>query len=226
MNTILILGASRGIGYEFARQYVQEGWRVLATARDDAGCDQLQALGAEAFKLDVAKPTSVSGLSWRLDGEKIDLGLYVAGVIDRNSPQTPPTQEEFDRVMHTNVLGAMQALPQVAPWVAEANGTFAFISSVMASMALTDSGGASLYKVSKAALNMVVRTAPSDFPNVTWLALSPGWVQTDMGGSTAPLTVLDSVAQMRATLKSIAGTEKRAAVQGQFLNYDGSPLPW
>ena len=196
MNTVLILGASRGIGYEFARQYVQEGWRVLATARDDAGCTQLQAIGAEVFKLDVAKPNSVSGLSWRLDGEKLDLALYVAGVIDRNSPQTPPTQEEFDRIMHTNVLGAMQALPQVAPWVAEANGTFAFISSVMASMTLTDSGGASLYKVSKAALNMVVRTAPSDFPKVTWLALSPGWVQTDMGGNTAPLTVLDSVAQM------------------------------
>ena len=226
MNTVLILGASRGIGYEFARQYVQEGWRVLATARDDAGCTQLQAIGAEAFKLDVAKPNSVSGLSWRLDGEKLDLALYVAGIIDRNSPQTPPTQEEFDRIMHTNVLGAMQALPQVAPWVAEANGTFAFISSVMASMTLTDSGGASLYKVSKAALNMVVRTAPSDFPKVTWLALSPGWVQTDMGGNTAPLTVLDSVAQMRATLNSVGGTEKRAAVQGQFLNYDGSTLPW
>ena len=226
MNTVLILGASRGIGYEFARQYVQEGWRVLATARDDAGCTQLQAIGSEAFKLDVAKPNSVSGLSWRLDGEKLDLALYVAGVIDRNSPQTPPTQEEFDRIMHTNVLGAMQALPQVAPWVAEANGTFAFISSVMASMTLTDSGGASLYKVNKAALNMVVRTAPSDFPKVTWLALSPGWVQTDMGGNTAPLTVLDSVAQMRATLNSVGGTENRAAVQGQFLNYDGSTLPW
>ena len=226
MSTVLILGASRGIGFELARQYVQDGWRVLATARDDAGSTKLQAIGAEAFTLDVAKPNSVSGLSWRLDGEKIDLALYVAGVIDRNSPQTPPTQEEFDRVMHTNVLGAMQALPQVAPWVAEANGTFAFISSVMASLALTDSGRASLYKVSKAALNMVVRTAPLDFPKVTWLALSPGWVQTDMGGDSAPLTVVDSVAQMRATLKSVAGTEKRAAVQGQFLNYDGSTLPW
>ena len=128
--------------------------------------------------------------------------------------------------MHANVLGAMQALPQVAPWVAEANGTFAFISSRMASLELTDSGGAALYKVSKAALNMVVRTAPFDFPNVTWLALSPGWVQTDMGGSAAPLTVADSVAQMRATLQAASGIEKRAAVQGQFLNHDGSRLPW
>jgi NAD(P)-dependent dehydrogenase (short-subunit alcohol dehydrogenase family) len=226
MNTVLILGASRGIGFEFARQYVQEGWRVLATARDDEGCAKLQAVGAEAFKLDVAQPSSVSGLSWRLDGEKIDLALYVAGVMDRNSPQTPPTQQAFDELMHANVLGAMQALPQVAPWVAEAQGTFAFISSRMSSLALTDAGNAALYRVSKAALNMVVRTAPFDFPNVTCLALSPGWVQTDMGGDAAPLTVDKSVAQMRSTLKAVSGVEKRASVQGQFLNYDGSTLPW
>jgi len=226
MSTVFILGASRGIGFEFARQYVQEGWRVLATARDDAGCTKLQAIGAEAFKLDVAKPTSVSGLSWRLDGEKIDVALYVAGVMDRNSPQTPPTQEVFNQVMHANVLGAMQALPQVAPWVAEADGTFAFISSRMASLELTDNGRAALYKVSKAALNMVVRTAPFDFPNVTWLALSPGWVQTDMGGTSAPLTVADSVTQMRGTLQAVSGQKNRAAVQGQFLNYDGQTLPW
>lgn len=226
MSTVFILGASRGIGFEFARQYVQEGWRVLATARDDEGCAKLQAIGAEAFKLDVAKPTSVSGLSWRLDGEKIDVALYVAGVMDRNSPQTPPTQEVFNQVMHANVLGAMQALPQVAPWVAEADGTFAFISSRMASLELTDNGRAALYKVSKAALNMVVRTAPFDFPNVTWLALSPGWVQTDMGGTSAPLTVADSVTQMRSTLQAVSGPKNRAAVQGQFLNYDGQTLPW
>lgn len=226
MNTVLILGASRGIGFEFARQYVADGWRVLATARNAEGCEKLQAIGAETFKLDVAQPASVSGLSWRLDGEKIDLALFVAGVMERASPQTPPTQQVFDQLMHANVLGAMQALPQVAPWVAEANGTFAFISSRMASLELTDSGRAALYKVSKAALNMVVRTAPFDFPNVTWLALSPGWVQTDMGGSAAPLTVVDSVAQMRATLQAASGLEKRAAVQGQFLNHDGSRLPW
>ena len=226
MKTALILGASRGIGFEFARQYVSEGWRVLATARDDAGCANLQAMGAEAFKLDVAKPASVSGLSWRLDGEKIDVALYVAGVMDRASPQTPPTQEAFDALMHANVLGAMQALPQVAPWVAEADGTFAFISSRMASLELTDSGRAALYKISKAALNMVVRTAPADFPHITWLALSPGWVQTDMGGEAAPLTVEDSVKHMRATLASTHGAAQRAQVQGQFLNYDGTSLPW
>ena len=73
---------------------------------------------------------------------------------------------------------------------------------------------------------MVVRTAPFDFPHVTWLALSPGWVQTDMGGDAAPLTAEDSVTHMRATLESASGADKRTEVQGQFLNYDGTPLPW
>jgi NAD(P)-dependent dehydrogenase (short-subunit alcohol dehydrogenase family) len=96
----------------------------------------------------------------------------------------------------------------------------------MASLELTESGHAALYKVSKAALNMVVRTAPVDFPNVTWLALSPGWVKTDMGGNTAPLTVSQSVQHMRNTLAALSTSEKRKAVQGMFLNYDGEKLPW
>jgi len=73
---------------------------------------------------------------------------------------------------------------------------------------------------------MVVRTAPFDFPNVTWLALSPGWVQTDMGGDAAPLTVEDSVTHMRATLDASSGAKHRTTVHGQFLNYDGTTLPW
>jgi NAD(P)-dependent dehydrogenase (short-subunit alcohol dehydrogenase family) len=225
MKTVLILGASRGIGFEFARQYVADGWRVLATARNDEGCEKLQAIGAETFKLDVAQPASVSGLSWRLDGEKIDLALFVAGMMERASPQTPPTQQVFDELMHANVLGAMQALPQVAPWVAEANGTFAFISSRMASLELTDSGGAALYKVSKAALNMVVRCTQAEQPKITVLAIHPGWVQTDMGGAAAPLTPEKSARSLRQTLNHVL-EQRDPKHRGAFLNHDGSTLPW
>ena len=132
MSNVLIIGASRGLGLEFARQYVAAGDRVLATARDAAGRERLQALGVESvLTVDVADPASVSGLAWMLDGEKIDTALYVAGVMDRGNALSPPTQQQFDRVMHTNVLGAMQAIPQVAPLVEAAGGVFAFLSSSM-----------------------------------------------------------------------------------------------
>ena len=134
MSTVLVLGASRGIGLEFARQYAADGWRVLATARNEAGLARLKSLGCEAFALDVADPASVSRLAWTLDGEELDLALYVAGVFSRPGADTPPTQPEFDRVMHTNVLGAMQVLPQVVPLL-RSGGAMAFLSSQMASIA-------------------------------------------------------------------------------------------
>lgn len=122
MKSILIIGASRGIGLELVRQYTEDGRRVIATVRDDAGRERVQALGADVLTVDVANPASVSSLAWQLDGEKLDLAIYVAGIIRRPNALTPPTQQDFDAVMHTNVLGAMQAIPQVAPLVADAGG--------------------------------------------------------------------------------------------------------
>jgi len=125
MSTVLVIGASRGLGLELATQYAAAGWRVIGTARSPEGLSRLQAVGAEALSLDVSDPASVSGLSWRLDGEKLDLALYVAGVMDKADAQTPPTREAFDAVMHANVLGAMQVIPQVAPMLQEGHGTLA-----------------------------------------------------------------------------------------------------
>ena len=178
MAHILILGASRGIGLEFVRQYLAAGHRVIATARDAAGLARLKELGAEPQRLDVADPASVSGLAWLLDGEKIDTAVYVAGVYAEGRATSPPTREAFDRVMHTNVLGAMQALPQVAPLVEEAGGVFAFISSGMGQIGDVSSSDGWAYRVSKAALNMAVASAQHDYPRATLLALCPGWVQT------------------------------------------------
>lgn len=216
MATILIIGASRGIGLELARQYVEAGDRVIATARDDAGRERLQALGAQPLTVDVANPASVSGLSWLLDGEKIDLALYVAGVIRRPNALTPPTQQDFDAVMHTNVLGAMQALPQVAPMVADAQGVFAFVSSSMSQIGSVDDSESWLYRTSKAALNMAVASAQHDYPGATLVTIDPGWVQTEMGGGEAPLTVQESVRGMRATLASVTDVDK-----GRLLHHDG-----
>ena len=160
MSAILVIGASRGIGLEFVRQYREAGHRVIATVRDEAGWARVQALGAQALTVDVADPASVSGLAWMLDGEKLDFALYVAGVIRRPNALTPPTREDFDAVMHANVLGAMQAIPQVAPLVADAHGVFAFLSSSMSQIGSVPGSDAWLYRTSKAALNMAVRRSP------------------------------------------------------------------
>lgn len=220
MATVLIIGASRGIGLEFVRQYAAEGARVLATARDAAGLARLRELGATALKVDVADPVSISGLAWQLDGEEIDVALYVAGVWSGEGATTPPTQPDFDRVMHTNVLGAMQAIPQVAPLVAasRAGGRFAFITSGMGQIGAVESSYGWTYRVSKAALNMAVAAAQPDYPGVIMVALCPGWVRTDMGGAGAPLSVEDSVAAMRRTVAGLSAKHK-----GAFLHHDGRP---
>ena len=216
---VLVIGASRGIGLELVRQYLDAGERVIATARDDEALEHLRVLGAVPLKLDVANPASISGLAWLLDGEKIDIAIYVAGVMSRGDALVPPSQPDFDLVMHTKVLGAMQTIPQVAPLVEAAQGRLAFISSDMGRMTDVPSSYGWTYRVSKAALNMAVASARHDYPQAILVALSPGWVQTDMGGANAPLTVHDSVSAMRATLERLT-----AADSGRFFGIEGRPI--
>src|SRR5206468_6886049 len=137
-------------GLEFVRQYRAANETVIATARDVDGLAQLGSLGAKALKLDVSDPASISGLGWQLDGEKIDLALYVAGVMSRGGAKEPPSRDDFDRVLRTNVWGAMQAIPLVAPMVEAAGGRFVFISSRMGSIAEVDSSYSWVYRTSKA----------------------------------------------------------------------------
>ena len=217
MSTTLIIAASRGIGLELARQAIDAGERVIATARSDAALAQLRELGAQALRLDVADVASVSGLAWQLDGEKIDTAWYVAGVMcNRANATQPPTREQFDSVMHTNVLGAMQVIPQVVPLVESAGGRMAFISSAMGLIGEVGSSSAWLYRVSKAALNMAVKSAQASYPGATLVCLHPGWVQTDMGGSGAPVTAVQSAAGMRRVMAAVTPQD-----QGAFFSYDG-----
>ncbi|OYU44811.1 MAG: short chain dehydrogenase [Burkholderiales bacterium PBB4] len=223
---VLVIGASRGIGLELVRQYLEDGDRVIATARDTEGLERLRRLDALALKLDVAQPTSVSGLSWLLDGETLDVALYVAGVYAPQDAKAPPTQQAFDAMMHTNVLGAMQVIPQVAPLVEAARGKFAFLSSEMGQVGGATASLGWVYRTSKAALNMVVVAAQGDYPGAQFLLLHPGWVQTDMGSAQAPLAVNESVSALRATLAG-AHRPDRALVPKDvpFLHWDGRPFP-
>ncbi len=226
MPTVLILGASRGIGLEFVRQYRADGWRVIAAARGDDGVAALEALGAEAHKVDLTDAGAVAGLGWKLDGEAIDVAIYNAGVIGpRTESAQPVTREDFDAVMHVNVLAPMMTLPLVLPFVEDGNrgkgGVLAVLSSRMGSIGAMESNRSWLYRVSKAGVNAAMKAVSLDARHATCVALHPGWVQTDMGGKEADLTVQQSVAGMRRVL---AGVSRRD--NGSFHNYDGSPLPW
>jgi NAD(P)-dependent dehydrogenase (short-subunit alcohol dehydrogenase family) len=182
----------------------------------------LNADGADAIKLDVARPESLAALGWRLDGAKLDLAVYVAGVYGPpDGAAEPPTMQDFDTVMHANVLGAMQLIPMVAPMVEAGRGKFAFITSGMGSISEATSSDGWVYRTSKAALNMAVRSASFDYPQAVFVAMSPGWVRTDMGGPNATIDVDESVSGM---LRVIAGlTEKDS---GTFRNYAGREVGW
>jgi NAD(P)-dependent dehydrogenase (short-subunit alcohol dehydrogenase family) len=219
---VLVIGASRGIGFEFVRQYRAEGHRVTATARDEAGLQRLRELGAEAFELDVTDAQSASGLAWRVDGAAFDTVIVNAGVYGpRTSGLEAPAQDDFDQVMHTNVLGPMRMLSQLGDALAP-GARLAVLSSRMGSVGERNSTGGWLYRASKAALNSVLKDASIEFNGkAVCVAFHPGWVQTDMGGAGASLTPQQSVSDMRRTLASL-----KAGDNGSFLNHDGQRIAW
>src|SRR4051794_14915001 len=194
MPTLLVTGANRGLGLEFVRQFSAAGWEVIATCRTPDRAEDLKRLAGEPRRaieiqrLDVTDPGSVKALAASLGQRAIDLLIANAGIIV--APDAPVTPENFDLVMHTNVLGPLLVAEALADHVAASEKRLmAFISSKMGSIATIESGGSILYRASKAALNAGMRTLSFGLRSrkVSLIALHPGWVRTDMGGSGADL---------------------------------------
>lgn len=221
-QSVLVIGASRGIGLELVRQYVAAGARVVGSARDAAGLMRLEQAGARSIRLDVTDTASAAGLAWQIDGEAFDVVVYAAGVYGpRHSGMQPPSVADFNQVMHTNVLGAMRVLPALADALA-LDARVAVISSRMGSLGGRSSATGWLYRASKAALNSVLKDASLLLQDkACCVALHPGWVRTDMGGHDADLDVARSAADLRAVLAQVGRLHN-----GGFFNHDGQVIPW
>jgi len=221
--SVLVVGASRGIGLELVRQYRAEGAAVVATARDDAGLARLQALGAKALRIDVTELASVAGLAWQIDGEAFDTVVINAGVYGPSGLSAPqaPGRDDFDQVMRTNVLGPMQVVPQLVDALAP-QARLGIITSRMGSIGARTNGNGWLYRASKAAANSVLRDLAFALDGrALCVALHPGWVRTDMGGADADLSVEQSAAGLRSVLAGLTPAD-----HGRFFDQDGQALPW
>lgn len=222
MPTILITGANRGLGLEFARQYAAAGWRVLATVRDPLSGKAASDAGAEVYVADVSDPASVQRLKGALAGVALDVVLNNAGIYGDTQSFGSVDADGFMKVMRTNALAPLKMAEAFADQLA-GRKIIATVSSLMGSIAENSSGNFYAYRASKAAVNMIMKTLALDLAarGITAIALSPGWVQTDMGGPNAPLTPPEAVAGMRAVLDKVSLNDS-----GKFFHFDGRELPW
>lgn len=219
MATILITGANRGIGLEFARQYSKAGWDVIATARQSSA--ELDQLRVRVERLDLSDPEAVAAFPATIDGP-LDLFIANAGTNHPMDTQGAQNARDWQAMMMVNVIAPYQLGRALLPRLAEANGKAIAISSGMASIA--DNGGGWVpYRTSKAALNMAWSCLALEAKprSVTAVVLSPGWVKTRMGGSGAEITAEESVSGMRALIERLS-----VADTGKFLRRNGSELPW
>jgi NAD(P)-dependent dehydrogenase (short-subunit alcohol dehydrogenase family) len=231
MPSVLITGANRGIGLEFARQYLADGWRVYAACRHPDSASELRRLAQESdhnlriLAMDVTDPGTVKAVAAELDGQAIDLLLNNAGVGGpRGQTIGNIDYTAWAKVLDVNTMGPLRVAEAFVDHVARSNRRLIVtLTSGMGSIADNTSGGAIAYRSSKAAVNMVIRSLALDLAprGITCVVVNPGWVRTDMGGSHATLTPAESVKRLRDLIETLG-----PAQSGKFFNHDGREYPW
>jgi NAD(P)-dependent dehydrogenase (short-subunit alcohol dehydrogenase family) len=231
MPSTLITGANRGLGLEFTRQYLADGWTVYAACRDPESASELKQLEDAAggkllvVPIDVTDLESVKAAAAALDGEAIDLLLNNAGVMgERGQTVGSMDYEEWENVLDINTLGPMRMAEAFVEHVARSKRKLIVsLTSGMGSIADNSSGGWIAYRTSKAGLNMLTRSLAIDLAprGISCVVVNPGWVQTGMGGPHATLTAAESIARLRRLIETLG-----PAQSGKFFNHNGREYPW
>ena len=231
MPTILITGANRGLGLEFTRQYLAEGYAVIAATRNPGAAHRLRQLERDSkgrltlLEADVADTASVRRAAALVQTPAIDVLINNAGVYGGEAQTIGSIDyHEWMRVLDINVLGPMRVCEAFLDRVAQSDRRLIVtITSGMGSLADNTSGGYIAYRTSKAAVNMAMRTAAIDLRQrgITCVVLNPGWVRTDMGGPNAKLSPEESVTAMRRVIAELGPNNS-----GRFYNYDGREYHW
>lgn len=232
MRTALITGTNRGIGLEFVRQYAMDGWRVFACCRNPLAAEALNQLAAQypdqitIHALDVANHAQIEQLSQTLSNQAIDLLINNAGVY-------PPQQgdafgkTDYAAWAYTFEINMMAPLKMAEAFIQQISGsqlkTIITITSKMGSIADNRGGGSYIYRSSKAAVNIVMKSLSIDLNSsrITAVLLHPGWVRTDMGGPNGLISTEQSVTGMRRVISGLKFEDS-----GKFYAFDGQIVPW
>jgi NAD(P)-dependent dehydrogenase (short-subunit alcohol dehydrogenase family) len=229
-HTALLVGASRGLGLGLAAELRRRDWNVVATVRDAAGEQRLQALAAkpggtlQIERLDINDDAGIANLRRRLDGQIFDLVFVNAGVSPKGRGDAGSMErDEAAAVFMTNAVAPIRVARAFVDRVRDGSGVIAFMSSGLGSVANKTDDYSDVYSASKAALNSLSRSFAASLGRrrITVLAVAPGWVRTDMGGPGAPLGVEESVRGIVEAVERRAGTGRHG-----FVDYRGREVAW
>jgi NAD(P)-dependent dehydrogenase (short-subunit alcohol dehydrogenase family) len=228
-KTVLIIGASRGLGYAMAEEYLKQGWHVVGTVRGE-GANPFRELvarsdgRAQIESLDINFPDQIAALRARLEGRAFDLLFVNAGVTNArpNATTAEVSDDDFTTLMVTNALSPMRVVEALQDLVPP-TGVIGVMSSGQGSVANNAVGMREIYRASKAALNTLMRSFAARHAEGqrAMVLMAPGWVRTDLGGDRAPLTIEDSVPSLVGVLTGVAGKPGL-----QYLDYQGRTVPW
>ena len=227
-HQVLITGANRGLGMEFTKQYAADGWNVLACCRHPQSALDLQALAKVNANitiqpLDVADFAQIDALALQLKDESIDVLINNAGVY----PASSFGDTNYEAWAEGFKVNSMAPLKMAEAFVQHLTRgqlkKIATLSSKMGSLDDNTSGESYSYRSSKTAVNMVMKSLSIDLKpyGISVVTLHPGWVQTDMGGSNALISVHTSVSGLRKVIESLS-----LESTGKFIAYDGKAIPW